>query len=238
MSMKYLKLFAATSLLASAAVATPAIAGSLRVDPLKVEITAKRKIGSVRVKNDADQPVTIRGYALSWTQQDGQDVHEDTSAIVVSPPVATIPPGGEQLIRVGLRSAAGAPGAYRLIVEEVPEAGPAGGVQVALRLSLPLFAMQAPGTLDDLRWSASRGADGKLVLEAANVGSGYVRIEPADAARITGLGFETKGSLGTILPNGNRRWVMHKEPVVVDRTRFESIPSGSYDGPIQTVSKR
>lgn len=238
MPLSYFRIAAVSSLLASASIATMASAGSLQVDPVKVEITAKRKIGAVRVKNDADQPVTIRGYALSWTQRDGEDVYEEVSSIVVSPPVATIPPGGVQLIRVGLRSPAGAPGAYRLIIEEVPEASPGTGVQVALRLSLPLFAMEAPGKVSDLSWSQSRGPDGKLVLEAVNNGSGYVRVEPADAAKLTGIQFETKGSLGTVLPKSRRRWVMHKEPVVLDRSKFESIASGNQNGSMQTASKR
>src|SRR3712207_2535247 len=137
-------------------VSAPASAGSLRVDPVKVEITADRKIGAVRVRNDEQQPVTIRGYALRWTQRDGEDVHEEVSSIVVSPPVATIPPGGEQLVRVGLRSGTGSASSYRLIIEEVPEAAPGGGVQVALRLSLPLFVMQKEGALADLSWKAWR----------------------------------------------------------------------------------
>ena len=61
MSVKYFRTLAASSLMASALIATPSMAGSLRVDPVKVEITAKRKIAAVRVRNDAGQPVTISG---------------------------------------------------------------------------------------------------------------------------------------------------------------------------------
>ena len=234
--LKPLRFLALSAASLSYLLSAPALAGSLRVDPVKVEITAERKIGAIRVKNDADQPVTIRGYALSWTQRDGEDVHEEVSSIVVSPPVATIPPGGEQLVRVGLRSGAGAAGAYRLIVEEVPEAVP-GAVQVALRLRMPLFVMQKAGTLEDISWSAWRGADGKLVVEAANAGSGYVRIAAADATQLTGIKFENNGSLGTVLPNNSRRWVMLKEPVIADRTRFERIVR-SQNASVQINSKR
>ena len=97
--------------------AAPAAASSLQVDPIKVEITAERKIAAVRIKNDSDRPVTVRGYALAWTQQGGEDVHQETSAIVVSPPIATIAPGSVQLVRVGLRPGATTPASYRLMVE-------------------------------------------------------------------------------------------------------------------------
>ena len=233
---KPLRLLALSAATLGTFASAPAWAGSLRVDPVKVEITADRKIGAVKVKNDADQPVTIRGYALRWTQRDGQDVHEEVSDIVVSPPVATIPPGGEQLVRVGLRSA-GATGAYRLIVEEVPEAAPGNGVQVALRLSMPLFVMQKAGTLADLSWSAWRGADGKLVVEATNAGSGYVRIAAAEATQHTGVEFDSRGSIGTVLPNNSRRWVMQKEPSIADRTKFERI-ARNQNASAQISSKR
>jgi fimbrial chaperone protein len=219
-------------------VAAPAAAGSLQVDPIKVEITAERKIGAVRIKNDSSSPVTVRGYALKWTQKDGEDVHEESSAVLVSPPIATIAPGAVQLVRVGLRPGASFPASYRLIVEEVPEANPGAGVQVALRLSMPLYAFQKSGTLGDIKWSAFQQADGRWVLSASNTGSGYVRIESAAAREHSGLGVPVGNLLGTILPNGSRRWVLPKETAIVDRSRLDAIAGGSLHDPMQTASKR
>jgi len=134
----------------------PAEAGSLRVDPVRLEINAGRRTATVTIRNDEATPVTIRAYALTWDQANGEDVYGDTDAVIVSPPIFTIAPGASQLVRVGLRSPSGGGRAYRVIIEEVPGASPAGGVQVALRLNLPLFAMMQSGSHSDLRWSASR----------------------------------------------------------------------------------
>jgi P pilus assembly chaperone PapD len=216
---------------------TPASAGSLQVDPIKVEITAERKIAAVRVKNESDRPVTIRGYALSWSQRGGEDVHEEAANVVVSPPIATIAPGSVQLIRVGLRSASANPASYRLMVEEVPEANPGGGVQVALRLSMPLYAFQKEGKLSDIRWSASQQPDGRWALEASNTGSGYVRVESSEARNQSGLGFASEGLLGTILPKSSRKWVLPKDAPILDRVRLERIARGSSNDSIQTASK-
>lgn len=218
--------------------ATPAAAGSLQVDPIKVEITAERKIAAVRIRNDSDRPITVRGYALGWTQRDGEDVHEETSAVVVSPPIATIPPKSVQLMRVGLRPGASTPASYRLMVEEVPEANPGAGVQVALRLSMPLYVYQKAGVLSDIKWSAARQADGKWVLETSNTGSGYVRIESSEARQQSGLGFPTGGLLGTVLPNSSRRWVLPRDATIVDRARLETIARGSLNVSMQTASQR
>jgi len=221
-----------------AVTAAPVAAGSLQVDPVKVEITAERKIAAVKIKNEGSAAVTVRGYALGWEQVDGEDRYEEVSSIIVSPPVATIAAGGEQLMRVGIRPSASGVGSYRLIVEEVPDANPGAGIQVALRLSMPLFVYQKTGALADLSWSAVREADGSLSVEAKNRGSGYVRIEPAEAKAATGIDFAATGSLGTVLPNSSRRWVMQRQPTIIDRARFERIARTRDNAQPKFASKR
>lgn len=216
-------LAAAAMLAAALAAPAPAIAGSLQVDPIRLEINAGRRTATVRVTNQEQVPVAIRAYALTWTQIDGEDRYEDTSAIIVSPPIFTIPAGATQLIRVGLRNPSAEPRAFRLMVEEVPQASPGGGVQVALRLNLPLFISMEPGTAADLAWSASRGADGRWTVEASNRGRTYVRVEPASAKAATGVDFAADVNLGVVLPGSRRRWGVGTDPAIADRARFTSI---------------
>ena len=125
---------------------------------------------------------------------------------------------------MGLRpQAAGTPAAYRVMVEEVPQAAPNGGIQVALRLNIPLFVLIAPGAQTDLSWSASRGSDGHWTIEAVNRGRGHVRIEPAAAQAATGVSFGADAHLGTVLPGAMRRWTIDADPDLVDSVRFASI---------------
>lgn len=216
------RLVACAALLA--AIAMPARAGTLQVDPIRLEIDSGRRTASLRVRNQETTPVTIRAYALTWTQANGEDRYEETQAVIASPPIFTIAGGATQLVRVGLRpQAAGGPAAYRLMIEEVPQAAPNGGIQVALRLNIPLFAQIVPGNPADLAWSASRGADGRWTIEAANRGSGHVRIEPAVAQAATGIRFGTDSHLGTVLPGSVRRWTIGAEPDLADSVRFASI---------------
>jgi fimbrial chaperone protein len=212
---------------ATAAVPGGAQAGSLSVDPIRLEITQGRRTATVRVRNQEQLPVTIRAYALTWSQVDGEDRYEDSSAVIVSPPIFTIPAGGTQLIRVGLRTPSADPRAFRLMVEEVPQASRGGGVQVALRLNLPLFAMMSAGTAADLAWAASRGADGRWTVEAINSGSRYVRVEPAAAEAATGVDFDNSANLGVVLPGSRRRWVVGSAPALLDNGRFAAIQRGA-----------
>ena len=209
-------------LLATAGLGSPAAAGTLQIDPVKLEISKTRKTASLSIRNEEKVPVTIRAYAMAWNQDAGSDRYEESSAIIVSPPIFTMAAGATQTVRVGLRSPDAGGRAYRLIVEEVPEANAGTGVRVALRLDLPLYAGLQAGTPSDLGWSLFRNAQGMLVAEARNRGSGYVRVEPEALAATTGLRLPGV-SFGTVLPGESRQWVLGAKPEVADRARFQSL---------------
>ena len=229
------------SLLALAAallIPSAAPAGSLQVDPIRLEIDAGRRTATVRVRNQEQAPVTIRAYPLAWSQVEGEDHYEESAAVIVSPPIFTIPAGGTQIVRVGLRSPSADPRAYRLIVEEVPQASPGGGVQVALRLNLPLFSSISAGAQSELSWSASRGADGRWTLEARNPGRNYVRIEPAAAEAATGIALDSGLNLGVVLPGSMRRYQIGSDPAVLDRARFTTISRTNGGAQAQLATRR
>ncbi|MDQ4087711.1 MAG: fimbria/pilus periplasmic chaperone [Pseudomonadota bacterium] len=224
---RYIAIACGAALIA-AVPAVPAQAGTLQVNPVLVQIDAGRRSATVTVRNEEATPVTIRAYALNWRQVDGEDRYEASSAVIVSPPIFTIAPGGTQLIRVGLRTPSGAPQAYRLMIEEVPQAHPGGGVRVALRLNLPLYSGIEAGDAANLGWSARRDGDGGLIVEAVNNGRGYVRLDPAAVQAATGISFDGNMNFGTVLPGATRRWRIAQMPQVRDQARFRQI-SGAGD---------
>lgn len=209
-------------LLATAAAFAPARAGSLQVDPILLEISQSRRTTTLRITNRESAPVTIRAHAMIWSQPGGADLYEDTNDVIISPPIFTIPGNGVQIVRIGLRPRASAGGAFRLIVEEVPEAHP-GTVQVALRLDLPLLAMLPTGAARDLSWTARRATGGDWILEAENRGAGAVRIAPDDAAAATGISPDAEIHYGTVLPHSRRRWTFAGRPPLRNASLFQSI---------------
>ena len=209
-------------LLTTAGLSAPAAAGTLQIDPVKLEIGKARKTASLSLRNEEKAPVTIRAHAVAWNQESGMDRYEESSAVVVSPPIFTMPASGAQTVRVGLRTQ-GAPGrAYRLIIEEVPEASAGSGVRVALRLDIPLFVGLAAGAPSDLGWSLWRAEDGSWTAEAVNRGTGYVRVEPDALGAATGLRLSGV-AFGTVLPGSSRRWSLGTKLEIADRTRFQSL---------------
>ena len=78
---------------------------------------------------------------------------------------------------------------YRLILQEVPQpANPDfSGLQVALRLSVPVFVANAEATGPALAWSAAASGDG-LVITAQNSGDVHARIHGFSVAPAVGDG--------------------------------------------------
>jgi fimbrial chaperone protein len=197
---------AALFLAALASGATPADASAFRINPISVSVAPDEGATELRLDNNDHKPVAVRVTALRWTQADGHDHTEATSDLIVSPPIFTVGPGAEQLIRVGFRNRlSGA--AYRLIVEEIPAPKAGGtGISVSLKLDLPLFVMASRGAAPALSWAARRAADGMLVIESRNSGAVHTQILAIEARDPAGHVVGRSDAMGVVLPLSSRIW--------------------------------
>ncbi len=156
-----------------------AVAGALAVAPTRVELAPDQRAAVVTLQNNGAEPVLVQVQTFAWPDSAATADLAPTRELVAVPPVATIPPGEKQLIRVAVRGAARADveSAYRLVITEVPPelSGPRAGVRFALRLSLPVFIVP-PGTAPVPAWSLEPGADGAPRLTLANRGSAHVQV--------------------------------------------------------------
>jgi len=202
--------------MAALLVQAPADAGQFSISPLRLDLAAGATTAALTVRNDEATPVVIQGQGLAWSQEGGQDTLTPSRDLLISPVVFTLPAGGSQLVRVALR---GAPDtvrelAYRITLQEVPQPAAPGftGLQVALRLSLPVFVAPASPATPELRWAASRLADGRLHVVAHNDGLAHARIrrfvvKPGpDAA----TAFE-QATLAYVLPGASRQWTFGEQ---------------------------
>lgn len=191
--------------------AAPAHAGSFQVNPVNVLLLPDKAATSLTVKNSDSEPVSIRVITYRWTQEKGEDVYSDTKDIISSPPIFTIPAGGSQLVRFGLRSrTAGA--SYRVILEEIPpEKSAKTGIQIALRVNLPLYVLSKDGEAK-VSWAAHRAPDGEVVLVAQNDGTLHQQVLEISAIEPTGKKSQLSGQMGVVLPNSARRWKIGKRP--------------------------
>jgi len=191
--------------------ASGANAGSFQVNPIRIEMAKGITNAVITVRNDGDEPVVVQSSVMAWTQEAGNDVYSDTSQALITPPVATIAPGAEQILRVGLRRSADPrlELAFRVFLQEVPPPPKPGftGLQVALRVGIPVFVAPLTPIPRKLDWSAKLGADGAVHLTAQNAGTARVQItdfelSPADG----GEPLAHESTLVYILASQRRDW--------------------------------
>jgi fimbrial chaperone protein len=196
----------------AAAAATPALAGSFSVSPVRIFMEARERATGVTIINEGDTDLVMQAELFEWKQKpDGTDELSPTQDLVLAPPILKLGKGARQTVRLAnLRPPV--PGeqlTYRLIVREVPEAlAPSEGVkiQVALAFSLPIF-ITPPGAKRDMACTASRTSPTALRATCENQGHAYA--QPASMTLTTPSGntlltSEIRG--GYILPGMSRNF--------------------------------
>lgn len=196
--------------------APSAWSAEIGVLPVGLSLSAARDRGAITVSNRGKEPVVMQVQTVAWTQSDGQDRYQPSRDLLVNPPLFKLPPGGDQVLRVGLRQPPGGEreAAYRLFLREVPSAPATGaqtGVRVLLELRLPVYVEPAR-PLSVQQWSARHGPDGGLVVEVFNTGNVHLAVRGL-TLRAAGAAADTPplATLRThapVLPDQRRRWAL------------------------------
>ena len=158
-----------------------------------------------------------------WTQNEHGDQLSPSSGLVVSPPMAQVGSGDQQMIRVirvgAPPSGAGAvEEAYRLAIDELPIDAPTGpGLHFVVHYSVPVFVepLGTKNTSPQLQWSLQQQEDQRVVLQVSNHGTGHAQL--ANLSFVDPAGQRTQvdpGLLGYVLPGATMRWVL-KPPAKV-----------------------
>ena len=168
-----------------------ASAADLEIDPVRISLSTQQKTAVIVIRNNSNQATIIEAKPVSWSQADSQDVYTPTRELLVSPPTFTIAAHGTQTLRAALRRAADPARelSYRINLQEIPAALPSGvsGVQVALRVGLPVFVKAQTGkTAPKVQWNLARTPDGKLEVGLRNTGNAHVQVTDFLVQRTTG----------------------------------------------------
>ena len=190
----------------------PALASTFNIAPIRAELSPNHRTDVLTLTNAEDQPVVVQVRVVAWSQQNGEERLDDTRELLATPPVLQIPAGRDQIVRVALRREADQSRelTYRVIFEEVPQAAPANfnGLQVALRLSVPVFVAPAHGQgTSDLVWGAHLRPDGGIEVAADNKGTGHLQV--------TDFELQTNGAHAVhgmtskyVLPGSRMTWML------------------------------
>ncbi|HET7925382.1 MAG TPA: molecular chaperone, partial [Rhodanobacteraceae bacterium] len=190
------------------AAASDASASGLQIAPTSLEMASAGPAQALWLTNTGDHELRAQVRAYKWSQAQGKDSLEPTQALVASPPMLTVPPGGRQLVRVirtGQDASSGEQ-TYRLLVDELPlESAKGTGVMYVLRYSVPVFA-GVSGT-PQLKWSGTPSHEG-LELTVSNSGTAHAQIREVS---LVGAGAATPivpGLLGYVLPGATMHWTI------------------------------
>lgn len=161
---------------ATAAAAPAARAATMEVAPVVIDLGPASPSVVLTIRNKAASPARYQLSAASWTEQrTGAPRLEPSQELAFFPPVFQIAPGEERKVRIGATVPPGATErAWRLFVEELPEAmeaSPAGvSVQIRARFALPVFLAPAlPRPAFTLALSRSGGGVAVVLRNTGNV---------------------------------------------------------------------
>jgi fimbrial chaperone protein len=218
-------------------------AGSFSVSPVRISLSASAPISAITVKNDGSEAVVLQLEAMAWAQQAGQDVYTPSTDILATPPIITIPAGGSQILRVGLRRAPDPKRelTYRLYLQEVPPPPKPGfsGLQVTLRFGLPVFvAPVAEQPLAALVWGISRVHNGQHEVSLKNSGNSHVQVANFKLVRADGSELGTQHVAGYVLPGQTVNWKAKdiKVPASGNQLRLIALTDiGQIDSGLMTV---
>lgn len=208
-------------------------AQALSVVPVKIQMAPGQKAAALSVVNGGTSETAVQVRVYAWNQTDGEDRLVESGNVLVSPPLATIAPGAAQVVRLMLRETAQTrEAAYRVIVDQIPPPVSAGTVQIALRMSIPVFAQPLARTAAHLEFHIESDA-GRSYLVACNNGGRHEVIR--DAALVTGDGRQLKPSSNAspyILAGATRRWAIPAQEPVASAGRTLQLTARSDAGAI------
>jgi fimbrial chaperone protein len=196
------------------AAADEAAAGTLSVAPIRVELSSATRTAVLTVRNQEDTPITVQARPAAWSQPAGGEQLDDTRDVLVTPPIFTIAPKSQQVLRIALTRAPDPAREldYRLVLTELPSPTPAEstGLRVALRITLPVFVAAQTHAAPDLAWTHRWAADGTLRIEAYNRGSAHIQILDFDvtSGRRALQGLHTDNA-HYLLPGTRVHWDLH-----------------------------
>jgi len=211
----------------------PARAQALSVVPVRIQMGPGQKAAVLSVTNQGTSETAVQVRIYAWNQKDGEDRLVESNNVLVSPPLATIGPGGAQVIRLMLRETAQTREAtYRVIVDQIPPPAAAGSVQIALRMSIPVFAQPAARTAPHLQFHIESDAE-RSYLVASNLGGRHEVIRNVEVA--TGDGRQLKPSSDSspyILAGATRRWAIPAQGPIAKTGKTLQLTARSDSGAI------
>lgn len=163
-------------------------ADGVSIYPTTLFLDKNSDISTLTISNQSDRNSVYELAGYRWTETGDEETLTLDKSFIVTPPVVTLAPGEQRIVRVGLMSdtrSGPVERAYRLRISELntPDAAAGASLKVRLQLLLPVFSTTRDHKLQ-LGFSAHHSDDGRLCIAGSNEGDTHAKlvwIAPADA---------------------------------------------------------
>ena len=156
---------------------------SMAISPVRVDLSDDNDKDVIRVTN---QESSVRSYqveVVAWSQTDQRrEVYSSTDDVLAVPPLFTLNPGEEQIIRLGLMTKADAQveKSYRLFITELesPKDSDASssGLSMRIQVGVPVFVMPEAMPSVNLSYVESQRVGEQYFARFRNNGNIHVKV--------------------------------------------------------------
>jgi fimbrial chaperone protein len=214
-------------------------AASLQVAPVSVEVAAPGAAATLTVRNEGERPLDAQIRVFKWTQVNGEDKLEPTDDVAASPPLVSLKPGSNYVVRVVRtnKTPVAAEEAYRLLIDELPSPNQkrAGTVNIVLRYSIPVFFNSPTGGAPKLTWALQRRAN-KPVVVATNDGDRRVRLAKLKVTDSKGATADFgEGLAGYVLSHSTKVWTVPARVKGFGTGSVAAVSAESDTGPVSGI---
>ena len=178
------------------AFSAPALAASLQIAPVSLEIPAPGAAAAVSLRNESTQPLAAQVRVFKWTQVNGEERLEPTSEVVASPPSVSLAPRANYALRIVRtnRTPVTTAESFRILIDELPDPNrqKSGAVTLVLRYSVPVFFVSPDNSGPQIEWAVEKRGS-RVVIVARNLGNRHLRLAM----------LKLRDSKGTLVSFGN-----------------------------------
>lgn len=217
---------------------------SIFVSPVVLKLDSKQQIISFSMTNKSDTKMTFQLSAVKWNKMNGIDSTTDTNDLIITPPIVSIPPGAEQVVRVGSRNHAIYPteASYRILLRQLPgnssnkylDIKNFSTVKVLLSLSIPLFIAPVQ-EIKNINWDIKKISNNKLRLKLSNKGNVHVVISKLALQDASGSVYFSPEATGRVLSGQSQEWELSlKKPLTSKRITVKTTTD--WDGKYRELS--
>jgi len=184
---------------------------SYNIDKVRITLSSQQLIDTVKLSNVArDMPVDLQIQVFRWTQNNGNDVYQNTKDLIIAPPQLKIPIGKSQLVRVGWRNPMPLTQelAYRMIITDLtPYTQPKNSVLIRLRINLPIFIEPSDPTLH-MGWQLKKINGNQIRVIATNTGNVHVEVTKLTLTNSNSEVIASQPTQFYLLPNQSKEGVL------------------------------